>query len=193
MSNAPGWQSKVGAIAIGASAGGVEALTRLLPALRADLPMPVFIVLHLPRARPSLLAEIFKNQCALRTTEAQDKEPVVPGTVYFAPPDYHLLVDKGPRLALSVDEPLFYSRPAIDVLFESAADIYGPRLLGIILTGGNADGAEGLAAVRREGGTTIVQLPRSAQAAAMPQAALDKGPADFILDLDEMADMLASI
>jgi two-component system chemotaxis response regulator CheB len=188
-----GWQGKVGAIAIGASAGGVEALGRLLPALRADLPVPVFIVLHLPRERPSLLADIFKSHCALRTTEAQDKEPVLPGTVYFAPPDYHLLLDKGPSLALSVDEPVFYSRPAIDVLFESAADIYGPRLLGIILTGGNEDGARGLDAVRREGGTTMVQRPGSAQMPLMPQAALDMGPADFILDLDEMAAMLASI
>jgi len=192
-----GWQGRIEAIAIGGSAGSVEALSRLLPALRAKLPMPVFVVLHLPRERPSLLADIFQNRCALRTTEASDKEPIAPGVVYFAPPDYHLLVDKGPHherhLALSVDEPLFYSRPAIDVLFESAADTYGPRLLGIILTGGNEDGAQGLAAVGREGGVTIVQSPDSAQMPVMPQAALAKGPVDFILTIDQIASLLATL
>ncbi|MGC4062826.1 MAG: chemotaxis protein CheB [Aquabacterium sp.] len=193
MSTEPGWQRRIKAIVIGGSAGGVEALAKLLPALRADVGLPVFIVLHLPRERPSLLADIFKTRCALPTREVQDKEPIAPGTVYFAPPDYHLLVDRGPSLALSVDEPVFYSRPAIDVLFESAADIYGRDLLGIILTGGNEDGAQGLAAVREAGGVTIVQDPASAQIAAMPQAALDKGPADFTLHLDQIADLLATL
>src|SRR5690606_668384 len=126
---------QIEAIAIGGSAGAVEALNTLLPALRAGLPMPVFVVLHLPRDGPSLLPQIFQHLCRLRTAEAEHGEPIEPGTVYFAPPDYHLLVDRGPQIALSVDEPVHFSRPSIDVLFESAADLYGPGLLGIVLTG----------------------------------------------------------
>jgi two-component system chemotaxis response regulator CheB len=165
----------------------------LLPALRGDLPVPVIVVLHLPRERPSLLADIFRYRCALPTQEAQDKEPLKNGVVYFAPPDYHLLVDEGPSLALSVDDPVFFSRPSIDVLFESAADAFGPRLLGIVLTGGNEDGARGLAAVAREGGVTVVQQPETAQMPQMPEAALAKGPVDFVLPLDQIARLLATL
>jgi two-component system chemotaxis response regulator CheB len=180
----------IGAVAIGASAGGVEALSTLLPALPMTLAVPVFVVLHLPRGRDSLLVEIFGPKCVVPIVEAQDKQPVVPGTVYLAPPDYHLLVDAGPSLALSVDDAVHYSRPSIDVLFESAADVYGGRLLGIILTGGNEDGAAGLEAVRQAGGLTAVQRPESAYASLMPASALKRGPADFVLTLNEMADGL---
>jgi two-component system chemotaxis response regulator CheB len=181
------------AIAIGTSAGGVEALSRLLPALPKGLRAAVFVVLHLPRHRPSLLAEIFAPRCALPVREALDKEPVQPGTVYLAPPDYHLLVDAGPQIALSTDEPVHYSRPSVDVLFESAADVYGARLLGIILTGGNEDGAAGLAAVRRAGGMTLVQQPEEALAPQMPAAALARGPADRVATLEEMARFLGAL
>lgn len=181
------------AIAIGTSAGGVEALSRLLPALPKGLGAAVFVVLHLPRHRPSLLAEIFAPRCALPVREALDKEPVQPGTVYLAPPDYHLLVDAGPQIALSTDEPVHYSRPSVDVLFESAADVYGARLLGIILTGGNEDGAAGLAAVRRAGGMTLVQQPAEALAPQMPAAALARGPADRVATLEEMARFLGAL
>jgi two-component system chemotaxis response regulator CheB len=175
---------------IGTSAGGVEALSVLLPALPGDLGLPVFVVLHLPRDRASLLVEIFGPKCALPVVEAEDKLPVAAGTVYFAPPDYHLLVDAGPRLALSVDEPVHYSRPSIDVLFESAADVYVERLVGIILTGGNEDGAAGLAAVQRNGGMTIVQQPASAYASLMPASALKRVAADFVLTLEEIAELV---
>jgi two-component system chemotaxis response regulator CheB len=181
---------RIDAIVIGASAGGVEALSVLLPALPRELRAPVFVVLHLPRERPSQLAAIFRGKCALPVVEAQDKEPVAPGTVYIAPPDYHLLLDHGPCLALSTDEPVNYSRPAIDVLFESAADLYRERLLGMVLTGGNQDGAAGLEAVRRRGGTTVVQDPASAQVALMPASALQRGPADHVLPLTGIADLL---
>jgi two-component system chemotaxis response regulator CheB len=184
---------RIEALVIGASAGGVDALLTLLPALPARCKVPVMIVLHLPRHQPSALIEIFAPRCALPVREADDKEPIVPGTVYFAPPDYHLLVDQGPALALSTDEPVNYSRPAIDVLFESAADFYGPTLGGIVLTGANADGAAGLAAVRRAGGVTIVQQPDTAATSMMPQAALEAGPVDFVLPLDGIARLLRSL
>lgn len=183
----------VDAIVIGASAGGVDALMTLLPALPAGLAAAVLVVLHLPRDRASLLVDIFRPRCALRVVEAQDKERVAAGTVYFAPPDYHLLLDAGPRLALSVDAPVHYSRPAIDVLFQSAADLYGPRLLGMVLTGGNQDGAEGLAAVRAAGGLTAVQDPADAQMPLMPECALAIGPADFVLPLRQLATLLGTL
>jgi two-component system chemotaxis response regulator CheB len=181
------------AVVIGASAGGVHALSVLLPALPACAAAAIFIVLHLPRDRPSLLAEVFAHKCSLDVLEAQDKEPVVPGTVYFAPANYHLLVDQGPQLALSVDDLVHHSRPSIDVLFESAAEIYGNRLLGIILTGANQDGAQGLAAVHDSGGVTVVQEPATAHSPQMILSALKLRPPDYVLSLDGIAAMLSSL
>jgi two-component system chemotaxis response regulator CheB len=186
------WTQSIDAVAIGTSAGGVEMLSLLLPALRAQCRLSIFIVMHIPRERPSLLPDIFASKCALPVREAEDKEPVQPGTVYFAPPDYHLLLDRGPAFALSSDEPVHFSRPSIDVLFESAADIYGERLLGLLLTGANDDGAHGLAAIRQAGGRTVVQEPASAMAAYLPDAALRQGPVDFVLSPQQMQDLFAA-
>ncbi|MDB5895557.1 MAG: chemotaxis protein CheB [Rhodoferax sp.] len=190
----PARRGKVQAIVIGASAGGVEALMALLPALPADLAAPVFVVLHLPRDRDSLLVDIFRPRCALAVEEAQDKVVAAEGTVYFAPPDYHLLLDAVSgdtvHMSLSVDDAVNYSRPSIDVLFESAADAYRGRLMGIVLTGGNHDGSDGLDAVRRAGGVTVVQNPAGAQVSLMPASALARGPVDLVLSLDDMAGLL---
>jgi two-component system chemotaxis response regulator CheB len=193
----PVLDGRLEAIVIGTSAGGIEALSVLLPALPAGLTAAILVVIHLPRDRPSLLVQIFSGRCALRVEEAGDKQPVEPGVIYFAPPDYHLLVDRderGPVLALSSDEPVQYSRPSIDVLFESAADIYGERLLGLVLTGANQDGAAGLAAVRAGGGVAAVQRPDSAAASMMPAAALKRVPdAEFVLTIDQLAELLAGL
>jgi two-component system chemotaxis response regulator CheB len=183
-------QRRVDAVVIGASAGGIEALSTLLPALPASTRAAVIIVLHLPRDRRSLLVDIFAPKCALAVIEASDKEPIAGGRIYFAPPDYHLLVDVGPQLALSVDAPVHYSRPSIDVLFESAADCYRERLMGIVLTGGNQDGAAGLAEVQRAGGLTVVQAPSDAQMPLMPESALALLTPDFVLPLQEIAALL---
>ena len=183
----------IGAVAIGASAGGIEALLTVLPQLPAPYPAPLFVVVHLPRERSSLLADLFAARCAVPVREAEDKLPVEPGTVYFAPADYHLLLDKGPTMSLSADAPVNYSRPSIDVLFESAADVYGDALAAVVLTGANDDGAAGLAAVHREGGTTIVQEPATARMAAMPTAALARVAADFVLSIDGIAALLATL
>jgi two-component system, chemotaxis family, protein-glutamate methylesterase/glutaminase len=188
---------RIDAVAIGASAGGVEALSLLLPALPAGLRAAVLIVLHLPRERASVLADIFASKCARPVREAEDKEPVEPGTVYFAPPDYHLLVDRagpaGVQFALSADDLVNFSRPSIDVLFESAADIYGRRLLGIILTGANHDGAAGLAAVHEAAGITVVQHPDTAQSSLMPMTAIRKSPVDYVLTLEQIAELFRSL
>ncbi|EIJ45765.1 protein-glutamate methylesterase [Herbaspirillum sp. GW103] len=186
----------IDAIVIGASAGGVEALSEILPALQRGARVATMVVLHIPRERPSLLATIFADRCRQPVVEAQDKEPVQPGMIYFAPPDYHLLVDRGdegPILAMSNDELVNYSRPAIDVLFESAADVYRERLLGIVLTGGNHDGAAGLQAIARAGGVTVVQSPQQAQVPYMPAQALALGQIDHVLTLSQIADLLRSL
>jgi two-component system chemotaxis response regulator CheB len=189
----PSLHRHIEAVVIGASAGGIEALAVLLPALPNSFSAPLFIVLHLPRERPSLLAEIFTRRCALPVREAEDKEPVAAGTVYFAPPDYHMLLEKNRHIALSADEPVHFSRPSIDVLFESAAEVYVDRLLGIILTGANEDGAAGLLAIHRAGGITVVQKPDSAKVPLMAVSALQRSPADFLLSLQEIAQLLAGL
>jgi len=181
------------AIVIGGSAGAVEALNGLLPTLPSGFPAAVFVVLHLPRERPSMLAEIFAAKCAVPVEEAEDKRPVRRGTVYFAPPDYHLLLEEGPSLALSVDDPVNLSRPSIDVLFESAADVYGRSLMGIILSGGSADGAAGLTAVRSAGGLTVVQEPSSAAVPLMTTSAIERCSVDCVLPFDEIAALLRRI
>ena len=181
------------AVVIGGSAGGVDALAVMLPALPPTLPVPVIVVLHLPREKPSLLVEIFSRQCALPVQEAQDKAPIEPGTVYFAPADYHLLVDRGPSFALSVDEPVHYSRPSIDVLFETAADVYAEHLLAVVLTGASQDGAAGLAAVHRAGGTTVVQEPTEALSPYMPESALRTSPVDHVLPLAGIAQLIGGL
>ncbi|MFJ9450643.1 chemotaxis protein CheB [Herbaspirillum sp. NPDC101397] len=193
MSTIASLAGRVDAVVIGTSAGGVEALSHLLPALQRGAQAAVFVVLHLPRERPSLLVDIFAPKCRMTVREASDKEPVEAGTIYFAPPDYHLLVDEGPQLALSSDELVNFSRPAIDVLFESAADEYGERLLGIVLTGGNQDGAAGLQAIRAAGGMSIVQQPETAQVPYMPELALERGAVDYVLTLEQIAALLGTL
>jgi two-component system chemotaxis response regulator CheB len=184
---------QLSAIAIGGSAGSIDALSQLLPALAADSGVAVLVVVHLPRERDSKLAEIFSKRCRVRLVEAEDKQPLEPGHVYFAPPDYHLLVDRGPAVALSSDELVHYSRPAIDPLFESAADVYGRGLMGIVLSGANEDGAAGLAAVARAGGVTLVQSPGEAVASDMPLAAIRAVPASRVLTIAELAALLGGV
>ncbi|MEI2418225.1 chemotaxis protein CheB [Orrella sp. JC864] len=180
-------------VAMGASAGGVEALGVLLAGLPAGFPAAVAIVLHIPPDRASLLAELYETRCALPIKEVEDKEAVEPGHVYFAAPNYHMLIEPDRSFALSCDEPVNHSRPSIDLLMESAACAYGERTLGIVLTGASADGAQGLACIRRQGGMAWVQDPDEASAAVMPRAAIELAGADRILTLREMAAGLARL
>ena len=164
------------AVVMGASAGALDALLAILPSLPSNYPWPLIIVVHLPPDKDSALARLLSSRCSVTVKEAEDKEDLCPGTVYVAPPDYHLLIDPDYRLALSSDEPVLYSRPSIDVLFESAADAYGSDLIGVILTGANSDGTKGLRAVCDRGGSALVQDPDTADASAMPRAALAACP-----------------
>ena len=175
------------AVVVGASAGAIGALRTLLPALPASLGVPVLVVVHLPPRQPSLLCEIFGPLSALPVREAADKDPLAGGGIWFAPPDYHLLVEASNALALSVDEAVNFSRPSIDVLFESAAQAFGKGLLAVVLTGANNDGAEGAETVRRHGGLVAVQSPASAEIAIMPEAAIARAQPQFIGSLEELA------
>lgn len=179
-------------LAIGASAGGVEAVGTLLEALPADFAATVAVVLHLPANKPSLLADLFGRRCALPVREVEDKEPMRPGTVYVAPPDYHMQIEPNGLFSLSCDPPVHFSRPSIDVLFESAAMACRDAVLAIVLTGASADGAAGLRTVRAHGGKAWVQDPADAQMDTMPLAALAEAGADCVLTLDEMAARLAA-
>jgi two-component system chemotaxis response regulator CheB len=180
----------IDAVVIGTSTGGIETLLQLLPALERPSRAAYVVVIHLPRQRPSLLTEVFAPRCALPVVEAEDKAPVEAGTVYFAPPDYHLLLDQGPSLALSVDDPVLFSRPSIDVLFQSAADLYAERALGIVLTGASEDGARGLAAIAGAGGAAIVQDPAEAVAPTLPLAAIRLVPAARVLGVNQIKEVL---
>lgn len=185
--------SALQAVVIGTSAGAVQALSAILPPLPADYPLPVMVVVHVPPDRRNALTELFQTRCAMTVREAEDKEPLQPGVIYFAPPDYHLLVETPELLALSTDEPVLHSRPSIDVLFESAADAFGEGLVGIILTGANQDGADGLKAIGQAGGVVVVEDPASAAAAAMPEAALTAWPGAKAMSLEEIGVYLRSL
>jgi two-component system, chemotaxis family, protein-glutamate methylesterase/glutaminase len=189
----PWWSATIEAVAIGASAGAVEALSVLLPAIPAHSVVPIFIVVHVPAEQPNMLVPVFARKCQVPVKEAEDKEPVAPGTIYFAPADYHLLIESGPSLALSLDPPVRFSRPSIDVLFESAADVYRGGLLGAVLTGASSDGAAGLAAIVAAGGRALVEAPETALASAMPTAALGACPLARAISLAKLAATLSAL
>ena len=171
------------AVVIGGSAGGVDALVALLPALPAGFALSVFCILHLPGGRESRLAELFDERLPIPVREAADKEEIVPGTVYFAGAGYHLSVERDRTFSLSCEPPVHFARPAIDVLMESSADAYGPALAGILLTGANHDGADGMARIRARGGFTVVQDPLDAQVPTMPVSAINRCEPNLILPL----------
>ncbi|SDA62986.1 CheB methylesterase [Pseudomonas sp. NFACC15-1] len=181
------------AIVVGASAGGVEALLRVFGHLRQGFGLPILAVLHLPDERDSQLASVLGHRLAVPVEEARDKQDIAPGTLYVATPGYHLSVEADRCLSLSLEEPVHHSRPSIDVLFESAADVYGEKLLAVVLTGANSDGARGLAKVRALGGITVVQDPAEAQVATMPEAALALHEPDHILTLQGIGQLLAGL
>lgn len=180
-------------IVIGASLGGLQAVERIISALPHDFMVPVVIIQHRHKETDAdMLVGLLRAYCTLPIEEVEDKQPILAGHVYLAPSDYHLLVEKG-AFALSRDEPANYSRPSIDVLFETAADAYGERLIGVILTGANADGARGLAKIKQYGGLAIAQDPATAENPTMPVAAIATGKMDHILALEAIGPFLVKI
>jgi two-component system chemotaxis response regulator CheB len=180
-------------VAIGTSLGGLNALIALLHDLPEDLHAPVVVVQHRSAPADRGLAELLQEHTRLTVQEAEDKQAISAGGVYLAPADYHLMVEEPGVLALSTEAPVRSARPSIDVLFETAADAYGPGAIGVLLTGASADGASGLAAIKRRGGLAIVQDPATAEAAAMPAAGLSATSVDFVLPLGSIGRHLVSL
>lgn len=181
------------AVVVGASAGGMQALKTLLCGLPADLPMAVAIVQHVEAGSSGYLSEFLDDSCAFAVREAEEKEPFRTGTAYVAPANYHLLIEPDRTLSLSADDKVNYSRPAIDPLFESAADVFGQSLIGVVMTGASSDGALGLKRIKDRGGRTVVQNPRTAESPFMPQAAVRAADPDHTLDLEDIAPLLVKL
>lgn len=179
-------------IVIGCSMGGMHALQIIFNALPKDFPTPIAVVQHRYRTSNEGLPAFLRRHTQLQVVDTTDKEWIKPGTVYLAPANYHLYVERG-ELSLSVDEAVAYSRPSIDVLFESAADAYGSGLIGVVLTGANADGARGAERIKKRGGFVIVQDPATAESPAMPSAAIDAARVDRILPLDRIGPFLVEL
>lgn len=178
------------AVVMGVSAGGWMALNRLLPELPAEFKPPLIIVQHMSATSDDFLSRILNEKSRLRIKEAEDKEALEPGTVYIAPSNYHLQVEADRSLSLSVWETVNYARPSIDVLFETAADVFRSALIGVLLTGASSDGSRGLLKIRQMGGLTIVQDPETADSPLMPQSAIDLSAAEYVMTLDEMVPFL---
>ena len=184
---------QVAAIVIGVSQGGLDALNLLLPMLPNSFDKPIMIVQHRSADSDGYLSEHLNLISQVQVKEAEDKETIQGGTVYIAPADYHLLVEKDASLSLSCDERVNYTRPSADVLFESAIDCYGANLLGVVLTGNNSDGARGLKAIKDAGGMTAIQDPNEATVASMPNAAKQITQIDHCLSLVDLGKLLAGL
>ena len=181
------------AVVIGASAGGMETLSSILTRLPSNFAVPILIVQHLSPESDGYMAKYLNEKSDIIVKEADDKEKIVPGTVYIAPPNYHLLIEKDETLSFTVENKVNYARPSIDVLFETAADLYQDRLIGIILTGANSDGSKGLKKIKEMGGLAIVQDPDTALVKSMPKAAIKETNVDYILSVDKITDKLIEL
>jgi two-component system chemotaxis response regulator CheB len=179
-------------IVIGASLGGTAALRGVVSRLPADFPLPLAATLHRHRESNDLLVEVLQHTCPFPVREVRDKDPIQPRCLFVAPADYHLMVEPD-HFSLSIDEPVSYARPSIDVLFESAADAFAARAIAVVLTGANQDGARGAAAIRRRGGIVIVQDPATAESAVMPAAAIETAGANYICQIEEIAGLLVRL
>lgn len=176
-------------VVVGTSLGGLSALEILLGRLPKEFPLPIAVVQHRGVGSDETLTILLQVHCALPVLEPEDKEPIEGGRVYIAPPDYHLLVDRG-SFALSTEAKVCYARPSIDVMFESAAESYRSGVIGVVLTGASRDGSMGLARIKERGGLAVVQDPKEAEAPAMPEAAIARVKADRVLPLPKIASFL---
>lgn len=185
--------ARANVVVIGVSAGGMEALGLLLPGLPADFPAPVVVVQHVAPDSGDYLPRWLDQRCALTVEQAGHGTTLLPGHAYVAPPDYHLAFENTQTLALLTDEKVNFSRPSIDVTFESAAQVFGQGAVAVVLTGANADGAQGAAAIQQAGGRVVIQDPEEAQVDTMPRAALALTVPEAVLTLDHMADFLTNL
>jgi len=179
-------------IAIGASAGGLPALIKVVDGFDQDFPA-VLVVQHLDPKHKSEMASLLSKRTRKTVKEAEDGEAILPKTVYIGPPDEHLLVSNKGTIQLAHSRLIHFSRPSIDLLFGSVAAIYGDRAIGVILSGSNRDGADGIAAIKRAGGITMAQDPSTAEYRVMPQAAIDTGCVDLVVSLDKMGETISAL
>ena len=184
--------AKCKAIVIGGSSGSIDFLLKLLPTLQTPLSLVIILVLHRKNSLESTLAELFSSKTRIPVKEVEDKDVAEPGSIYVAPADYHLLIEKNHEFSLDTSEKVNFSRPSLDVTFESAAEVYGNTLVGVILSGANADGSNGLKAIKQKGGLIIAQKPETAQVAYMPQQAILNNTIDFIFNVNELATFINS-
>lgn len=181
------------AVVMGLSSGGMDAMKMIFSALPEDFSIPIAIVQHISPRSDSEWIQILNNQYRICIKEAEEKEDLRSGTVYLAPPNYHLLMEKNGSFSLSVDERVSYARPAIDVLFETAAEAFGEEVIGVVMTGSNHDGSAGLKKIKECGGVTIVQDPKTAFSSYMPQEAINRVAPDHVLDLQGIIEFLKSL
>jgi two-component system chemotaxis response regulator CheB len=180
-------------LVIGLSAGGMPLVKQLLAALPKDYPLAIAIVTHLPQGYESNLAQVLSAVTDLPVIMASDKQPIVAGHIYVAPPDYHLLIEKNYQFALSEDEPVKSVRPSIDVLFSSAAEVFENELCAVILSGANSDGADGMATIKQLGGLCMVLNPLDAEFSTMPNAVIAQVDVDYIASLEDIISLLVSV
>jgi len=179
-------------IVIGASLGGMRALKSIVNSLPASFPLPVVAVLHRHKDSDGVLTELVQIDTAMPVSEVVDKEPILPGHVYIAPADYHLFIESD-YFSLSTDDLVQFARPSIDVVFESAADTFGPNVIGVVLTGANQDGSKGATRIKERGGQIIVEDPASADCAIMPAATIQAVKVDYIRALEEIGPLLQQL
>lgn len=180
-------------VIIGGSAGSLDIILRIVPGLQQQLNAAIIMVLHRKSSSDTILVDLLTAKTKLKVKEAEEKEIIVPGCIYVAPADYHLLIEKDHTFSLDVSEKINYSRPSIDVTFESASEVYGYRLTGILLSGANSDGTDGLAAIKQNKGICIAQEPTTAEVAYMPQYAIDHVSIDHILTAEQIRDHINNI
>ncbi|WP_247236611.1 chemotaxis protein CheB [Telluribacter sp. SYSU D00476] len=180
-------------VVLGGSAGSLEVILNLVERLPEHLNAVIIIVIHRKNDKDSILQELIANRTRLSVREVEDKDPIQFNTIYLAPPDYHLLIENKELFSLDSSEKIHYSRPSIDVTFESVAEVFGKSVIGVLLSGANADGAAGLAQIKRSGGYTIAQNPATAEVAYMPQQAINLTEVNDIVNADELADVLKQL
>jgi two-component system chemotaxis response regulator CheB len=180
-------------LVIGGSAGSLEVILQFLPELKAVLPISIVIVLHRKNSSDTTLTMLLSSRTVWKVKEAEEKEMIEPNTIYIVPPDYHLLIEKDYTISLDDSEKVNYSRPSIDVTFESAADIYGPEAAGLLLSGANADGVQGLKAISRKHGIVAIQDPKAAEISFMPQQALEQVHIDYVLPNENIGAFINSL
>ena len=185
-------QSQPQLMIIAGSAGSLDVLMYVLPLIRKDLPFPIIIVVHRKPNVESSLVQLLAAKTRLKVKEADDKDDILPGWIYIAPPDYHLLIETNHTLSLDVSEKVNYSRPSIDITLQTAADAYGPALICLLLSGASTDGAEGLEFAGKRGAVIAVQDPSCAEVSYMPQKAMERNPTAHILKLEEIAAFINS-